>query len=99
MSAAVLSGCATPEVVDARQVGDAGLSCSQIQAELAEAQRFEEEARKEKGVTGTNVAAAVFFWPAMLVTHSNASEAIDAAKERKANLLLLAEKKGCTGVY
>ena len=63
---------------------------------LAEAENFEKQARKEKGVTGTNVAAAVFFWPAMLVTYSNAEEAIDAAENRKKRLVSIGESKGCT---
>ena len=50
---------------------------------------------KEKGVTGTNVAAAIFFWPAMFVTYGNANDAIDAAKDRKDYLIRLADKKGC----
>ena len=49
----------------------------------------------EKGVTGTNVAAALFFLPAMLVTYDNANDAIEAAKERKKYLYDLAEDKGC----
>ena len=92
----LLSACASPEVVDERELGDENLSCSQIKQEIAEAENFEKQARKEKGVTGTNVAAAVFFWPAMLVTYSNAEEAIDAAENRKKRLVSIGETKGCT---
>lgn len=90
-----VSACASPEVVDTRKAGDSQLSCSQIRHEIAEADKYEERAREEKGVTGTNVAATLFFWPALLVTQSNANDAIDAAKDRKAALIRLADQKRC----
>lgn len=62
LSAAILMvGCATPTVVDTRKAGDSQLNCDQIKLEIAEAERFEKEARKERTVTGTNVAAAILF--------------------------------------
>ena len=92
---ALLSACASPEVVSERQVGDSALSCSEIKSELREADKFKDRARSEKGVTGTNVAAALFFWPAMLVTYSNAEEAIRAAEDRTDFLMDLADRKKC----
>jgi len=91
----MLGACATPHVVETRKVGDANLTCVQISKEILEAERFEKEARKERTVTGTNVAAAILFWPALIGTYSNTEEAINAAKERKENLLKLADSKGC----
>ena len=91
----VLSGCATPTVVDTRKAGDSQLTCDQIKQEIAEAERFEKEARKERTVTGTNVAAAILFWPALLGTYSNTEQAINAAKERKDNMYKLADSKRC----
>ena len=91
----VLSGCATPTVVDTRKAGDTQLTCDQIKLEIAEAERFDKEARKERTVTGTNVVAAIFFWPALLGTYSNTEQAINAAKERKENMYKLADSKGC----
>lgn len=88
-------GCANPHVVQERQIGDNKLSCSAITNQIAEAEQFERKARREKGVTGTNVAAALFFWPAMLVTFSNAGDAIEAANERKRHLHKLYTDKGC----
>lgn len=95
--ATALYGCATPHVVDEHKVGDQALSCSGIQEQIEEAARFEEKARDEKGVTGTNVAAAIFFWPAMVATYSNANDAIKAADERKRHLQSIYEKKRCEG--
>jgi len=92
---ALLTACANPDVVDVRKLGDEELSCEQIREEIYEAEKFEDKARDEKGVTGKNVAAALFFWPAMLVTYNNAGEAIEAAKDRKERLTRIGDKKGC----
>jgi hypothetical protein len=91
----LLSACATPTVVDTRKAGDQTLSCEQLHQEILDAERYEKEARKERTVTGTNVAAAILFWPALIGTYSNTEEAINAAKERKENLLKIATSKGC----
>ena len=92
-----LVACATPQIVEEIQLKDEQLSCSRIEAEIAEADKFEEEAKDEKGFTGTNVAAAIFFWPAMWATYRNANDAIDAANERKNHLRALYKEKGCSG--
>lgn len=93
---ALLSGCATPHVVQAVKTTDASLSCAQMETEMAESDRFRTDAQKEKGMTGTNVAAVIFFWPAMIGTYSNANEAIAAADSRKSNLMNLYTQKKCT---
>lgn len=93
--ALLLQACATPHVVQSKKVTDNQLSCSQIKAEIAEAEEFEKKARAERKVTGKNVAAAVFFWPALLGTYSNTEEAINAAKERQSVLTDLYSKKNC----
>lgn len=93
----ILSACATPEVVTVQRAGDTALSCEQLRTEIRETERFEESARREKGVTGTNVAAGLFFWPALLVTYSNVDEAVNAARDRRNLLLDVGQQKGCSG--
>ncbi|WP_281967455.1 hypothetical protein [Roseovarius nanhaiticus] len=90
-----LSACAAPEVVSERKAGDTALTCAQLGAQLREAEKFKEKARAEKGVTGTNVAAGLFFWPALLVTYSNSEEAIEAAEDRQEHLYKIADSKNC----
>lgn len=92
---AVLAGCASPTVVQTRKAADGDLSCDQLKEQLIEAEDFEAKARKERGVTGTNVAAAILFWPALLGTYKNTEDAIDAAKERQRNLYGIAKGKSC----
>lgn len=91
----ILAGCATPHVVQSVKTSDSSLSCSQINTEMAESDRFRSDAQKEKGMTGTNVAAVIFFWPAMIGTYANANEAIAAADTRKLNLMGLYNQKKC----
>lgn len=91
----ILSGCATPHVVNSVQTTDTMMNCRQLESEIAEADRFREAADREKGMTGTNVAAALFFWPAMIGTYSNANQAIAAADTRKAHLMGIYSQKKC----
>ncbi len=93
--AAMLGACASPTVVQAVKPGDNGLSCSQLQNEFADAEKFRAEADKEKSVTGGNVVRAIFFWPAILGTAANANEAIAAADTRKVHLANQMNQKGC----
>lgn len=95
LSVVFLAGCATPHVVDIEKTGDKKLSCEELKEQIEDTKRFEKKARDEKGVTGTNVAAAVFFWPGLLATYSNAEDAIDAAQERRRHLTKIYEKKDC----
>ena len=96
LSAALLLGaCAHPTVVQSVKPGDTGLSCAQLQNEYADAERFREEADKEKSVTGGNVVRALLFWPAILGTASNANEAIAAADTRKVHLSNQMNNKNC----
>lgn len=95
VASTLLVACATPTVVQSTKPNDHNLSCSQLQAEIAEAQEFEKKARDERKVTGKNVAAAVLFWPALLGTYSNTEEAINAAKDRQNNLTKIYQQKNC----
>lgn len=97
MMTVVLGACATPEVVTVQRAGDTALSCEQLRTEIRETERFENSARREKGVTGTNVAAGLLFWPALLVTYSNVDEAVNAARDRRNLLLDVGHQKGCSG--
>jgi hypothetical protein len=90
-----LVGCASPTVVQTVKPGDSGLSCAQLQNEYSDAEKFRNEADKEKGMTGGNVARAIFFWPAILGSFSNANEAISAADARKIHMANLMTQKNC----
>ena len=92
----LVSACANPDVVSVHKIGDEELSCEQIKEQFAEAQDFEKNAQEEKGATGTNVAAAIFFWPALFATYSNIEDAVEAARDRQEQLMKIAARKDCT---
>lgn len=91
----LLTACATPTVVERRQTADSNLSCTQLAIEISKANEFEQKARSERGVTGTNVAATLFFLPGLVFTYMNTDEAITAAKDRQAHLQALSDKANC----
>ena len=91
----LLTGCATPTVTQVVKPGDTGLTCSQMQNEYSDAQRFKREADAEKSVTGGNVVRALFFWPAIIGTAMNANEAIAAADNRMVHLANMMMNKKC----
>ncbi len=91
----LLGGCATPHVVQEKEIGDKNLSCEELVAGFEEAARFEKKARKAKGMTGMNIVSGLVWWPGLFATYSNADDAIDAARERQRNLTKIHEKKNC----
>ena len=88
-----LASCASPEIIKTVQVSDNDLSCNQLIAATEEAKRFEEDGREERTVTGTNVAAALFWWPGLVATYINTDDAIDAAKDRQEHLTKIYNEK------
>ena len=89
----VLIACASPTVVTERQAGDQNLSCSALVAAIQEAE--EDEAREDRGVTGTNAAAVVFVWPGLLGTYANTEAARDAAQDRQEHLIGIYGQNNC----
>lgn len=91
----ILSGCASPDMVERKKLGDENMTCNQIENEIAQCEKSRNELNKEKGVNGRNVGAALFFWPALIATHSNVNDAMKALDDRKAHLVELYSKKKC----
>jgi len=98
MSLLWVSGCAEPTVVDVVMQGDQELSCGQLKNAYAEAERFKKEADSKKGFTGGNTARAILFWPAIVGTHMNSNEAIQAADSRRVHLINVMRSKKCAGL-
>ena len=95
LTAGFLGGCASPTVVESKQSNDRTMTCDSLKTSYNEAKDFEIKARKERGVTGTNIAAAILFWPAMLGTYKNTEDAIEAARDRQKHLETIAVEKKC----
>ena len=93
--AGLIVACAKPKVVQVTKPGDEGLTCAQIANEIDDLQNGIIDAKKEKGWTGGNIARGLLFWPAILGTHSNVNEAVNAANTRIVHLENLKKEKKC----
>ena len=59
-----LSSCATPTVVNVVGPNDSAMTCNQLDTQIAIANKYADDARKEKDMgTGTNVSALLFWLP------------------------------------
>jgi hypothetical protein len=94
-SLTLLVGCATPTVIETRRAEDSTLNCMQLKAGYDEAIGYEKKARDERGVTGKNTAAVLFFPLALVGTYMNSGDAINAARERQSHIAMLMDGKKC----
>lgn len=90
-----LSGCVSPEIVASQRVEDTHLSCHDIGLQMQQLSTIRAQVKKGKTVSGANVAAAVFFWSAVIGNYANAHEAMQAANAREDFLAQLAHRQGC----
>ena len=90
-----LASCATPHVVKIVMPGDEGLSCSQLENEIARLDKFVKDAEKEKGVTWGNAGRLIAFPIGIWATYENANQAIGAANQREMYLKGIMSKKNC----
>ena len=91
----LLNSCAKPTVVNVTLPKDNELNCEKLEDALADAQEFRKKAIEATGTTLDNQLRGLFFWPALMVTYSNAHEAIVAAGERSIQLINIMQKKNC----
>tara|TARA_Y100000310_G_scaffold6475_1_gene7282 strand:+ start:1220 stop:1693 length:474 start_codon:yes stop_codon:yes gene_type:complete len=98
ISFVLLISCAKPTVVNIVLPDDDKLNCEKLENAVADAQEFRRKALAVTGNTGKNQAAALLFWPALMMTYVNASEAIVAANERSVHLINIMQDKNCKNV-
>ena len=98
LSLVLLNSCAKPTVVNITLPQDKKLNCEKLEDAVADAQEFRRKALAVTGNTGKNQAAAMLFWPALMMTYINASEAIVAANERSVHLINIMQDKDCKNV-
>jgi hypothetical protein len=88
--------CATPTVVNVIGPNDNELTCKELSAEIAKANKYANEAQEaKKPGSAHNIGAILFFFPGYGVTIKNVEEASKAAKDRALHLNKLKEKKAC----
>jgi hypothetical protein len=91
----LLSACATTEKVAVNQLGDEKLSCQEIINQDKKVDEIMAEGDHNKGASGTNVAAALFFWPAAVGNYMDADKAQQLAEKRKSVLADLYKSNHC----
>ena len=91
-----LISCATPTVVNVIGPNDNKLNCKELSAEIAEANKYADEAQEAKKMSKPhNIGALLFFLPGAGITMKNVEEAAKAAQDRALHLNKLKEKKDC----
>ena len=98
LSFVFLTACAKPTVVNVVLPDDGKLNCEKLENSVDDAQEFRSKALAVTGNTGKNQAAAMLFWPALMMTYLNAHEAIMAANERTVHLINIMHDKNCGNV-
>ena len=68
ISFVLLISCAKPTVVNIVLPDDDKLNCEKLENAVADAQEFRRKAIAVTGNTGKNQAAAILFWPALMMT-------------------------------
>lgn len=89
----LLAGCATSPKIQPVCIGDNQLSKEQLIAEIQKLDEAQQKINSKKGVTGTNVASALFWMPGLLYTYHDASEATRLIEQRRSHLTSLYNQK------
>ena len=95
-AASLLTGCATSQKIQVVQPGDPDLSCGAIKDEIGKLDRAQSDIDSKKGMTGTNVAAALFWLPGLAYTYYDAGEAQRLITDRKSSLTTIYNNKKCS---
>lgn len=93
----LLSACSTTEKVSVNQLGDEKLSCEQIVAQDKKADEVIAQGDHNKGASGANVAAVLFFPLAAVGNYMDADKAQQLAERRKTVLAELYKTNHCGG--
>ncbi len=88
-----LAACSTSPKTQVVQMGDQNMSQQQIVAELAKLDQAEKQVNGNKGMTGTNVAAFLFWLPGLAYTYYDAGEAQKLIEQRRSHLTSLYNQK------
>lgn len=89
----LVCGCATSQKITPVQLGDNQLSKREIVCEMDKLDVAQQQIDSKKGVTGTNVAAALFWIPGLAYTYYDAGEATRLIEQRRAHLTSLYNQK------
>ena len=95
IAALLMLGCSTSQKVQVVQAGDQNLNCKELKAELVKLDQAQADIDSKKGLTGTNVASAVFWLPGLAYTFYDAGEANRLISDRRSTLTGHFNEKNC----
>ena len=90
-----LAGCSTSQKIQVVQPGDNNLSCAGLKEEMAKLDKAQAEIEGKKGLTGTNVASAIFWLPGLAYTFYDAGEAQRLISDRRSALTTFYNNTRC----
>ena len=90
------TACVSTKTVTSIQVDDGQLGCVSLATRIGEVRSARDYAQANRGVSGSNVMAALFFWPALLVNNSNTGDMIESMEKRESVLVGLYDNKQCS---
>lgn len=88
-----LAACSLSPKVQTVQVGDYDLTKQELLTELKKLDTAEKQINNNRGVNGTNIAAALFWLPGLAVTMLDSYEASKLVHERRAHITNLYNQK------
>lgn len=92
-----LSACVNPPIVQEGSIDDYDLSCLAIRDQSNKLKQMKVQVENDKGVSGTNAAMFIAFWPGIFFNEMNSNEALEAISKRQARLMTIYSEKGCYG--
>lgn len=95
VAALALSSCA-PRYNPNAQKPDVDLSCTEVRSEINRAESARAEATSNRGLSGQNVAWAIFFLPGVVANEYTNDQVQKAADDRISKLNQLYAVKRCT---
>ena len=90
-----LMGACAPAVQAYDPRVDSNLTCEELEYEISRTQTLKQEAQSNRGMSGQNVAWALFFWPGIFVNESANADAIRAADDRLFHLYRFYDANNC----
>ena len=91
-----LMACVSTKTVSSEQVDDTQLGCASLATRIGEVRGGRDYAKANRGLSGSNVMAALFFLPALVVNNNNTADMIKSMDEREGVLTGLYEKNECS---
>ena len=97
--AVALSACVPSHTVSTKNIGDEQLKCDDIATRIAEIKGATKLVKSKQGASGENVAAALFFWPALIFNSQTNSSSIDSLLRREEVLIGLYQSNSCSNTF